>query len=115
VTCPLRFTRLLMFALVLAPALAGAQTNVGEISGRVTDQSNSALPGALVTATNELTALAQKSTTDAGGGYVFASLPAYFVASSRRRIVVQLEGQPSARSPCTGTLDHCPTTTAFQH
>jgi Carboxypeptidase regulatory-like domain/TonB-dependent Receptor Plug Domain len=62
--------------LLLHPAFAGAQTNVGQISGRVTDQSGGALPGAAVTATNEQTGLPQTATTDPVGGYVFASLPA---------------------------------------
>jgi hypothetical protein len=62
--------------LFLLPALAGAQTNVGQISGRVTDQSGGALAGATVTAANEQTGLQQTATTDAIGGYVFASLPA---------------------------------------
>jgi outer membrane receptor protein involved in Fe transport len=82
-----------VFVLVSVPGLAGAQTNVGQISGRVTDPSNSALPGALVTVTNELTALAQTATTDAGGGYVFASLPA-----GPYKVRVELTGfKPSER------------------
>jgi Carboxypeptidase regulatory-like domain/TonB-dependent Receptor Plug Domain/TonB dependent receptor len=75
---PLRLFR--RFAVVCAAVSmsigAAAQTNVGQISGRVTDQSGAALPGATVAATNEQTGLAQVSTTDAAGGYVFASLPA---------------------------------------
>ena len=75
---PLRLFR--RFAVVCAAVSmsigAAAQTNVGQISGRVTDQSGGALPGAAVTATNEQTGLTQTATTDAAGGYVFASLPA---------------------------------------
>jgi Carboxypeptidase regulatory-like domain/TonB-dependent Receptor Plug Domain len=66
----------LVVAWAVLPTLAVAQTNVGQISGRVTDQSGAALAGAAVTATNEQTALAQTTTTDAVGGYVFPSLPA---------------------------------------
>ena len=72
----IRCVALLTIALLLVSPSAGAQTNVGQISGRVSDQSGGALPGALVTATNEQTGLAQTATTDAVGGYVFASLPA---------------------------------------
>ena len=61
---------------LLVAAGAAAQTNVGQISGRVVDPSGAALPGATVTATNEHTGLAQPSTTDSLGGYTFASLPA---------------------------------------
>ncbi len=55
---------------------AFSQTNVGQISGRITDASSAALPGATVTATSEQTGLAQTAVADAAGGYVFASLPA---------------------------------------
>jgi hypothetical protein len=46
-----RSIRLVMLALALlfVPVLADAQTNVGQVSGRVTDQSGGALPGAVVT------------------------------------------------------------------
>jgi hypothetical protein len=53
-----------------------AQTNVGQISGRITDASGGALPGATVTVTSEGTGLTQTVTSDAEGGYTFASLPA---------------------------------------
>lgn len=78
---------ILALGLLLVSALAGAQTNVGQISGRVTDQSGGALPGAAVTATNEQTGLAQTATTEAAGGYVFASLP-----SGVYKIRVELNG-----------------------
>jgi Carboxypeptidase regulatory-like domain/TonB-dependent Receptor Plug Domain len=71
-----RWLTLTVVVLLLDLASAGAQTNVGQISGRVTDQSGGTLPGAAVTATNEQTGLQHVSTTDATGGYVFASLPA---------------------------------------
>jgi hypothetical protein len=57
-------------------SLALAQTNVGQIAGRVTDSSGAALPGAAVTATSEQTGLAHTATTSAEGAYAFASLPA---------------------------------------
>ena len=73
-SCTLRSIQLVM--LIVLPALAAAQTNVGQITGRVTDRSGAALPGAAVTATSEQTGLAQTAATEAAGGYVFASLPA---------------------------------------
>jgi hypothetical protein len=66
----------LAIALLLVPVFAHAQTNVGQISGRVSDASGAALPGAVVTATNEQTGLAQTISTDAEGVFVFAGLPA---------------------------------------
>jgi outer membrane receptor protein involved in Fe transport len=74
-------------ALLLAPALVRAQTNVGQIAGRVTDSSGAVLPGVTVTATSERTSLTQTSVTDAQGGYVFASLPA-----GPYRLLVDLSG-----------------------
>ncbi len=47
----------------VGPGPALAQTNVGQISGRVTDGSGAALPGSGVTATSEQTGLAQTATT----------------------------------------------------
>jgi hypothetical protein len=68
---------LLILATLLAPATPSpAQTNVAQLSGRVTDASAAALPGATVTATSEQTGLAQTSVADATGSYVFISLPA---------------------------------------
>jgi Carboxypeptidase regulatory-like domain/TonB-dependent Receptor Plug Domain len=62
--------------MLLLPAIARAQTNVGQISGRIVDASGGALPGATVTITNERTGLVQTSTTETSGTYVFASVPA---------------------------------------
>jgi hypothetical protein len=66
----------LCLGLAVAPASALAQTNVGQISGRVTDGSSAALPGASVTATSEQTGLGHTAMSSGDGGYVFASLPA---------------------------------------
>jgi hypothetical protein len=78
-----RVTHALAGALLLAIAgLLGdaepllAQTNVAQLSGRVTDSSGGALPGATVTATSEQTGLVLTSVTDDTGGYVFVSLTA---------------------------------------
>jgi Carboxypeptidase regulatory-like domain/TonB-dependent Receptor Plug Domain len=69
----------LVFALGVVLLLAGgalAQTNVGRISGAVTDASGATVPGATVTATDTRTSLQQTAVTDERGLYVFASLPA---------------------------------------
>jgi Carboxypeptidase regulatory-like domain/TonB-dependent Receptor Plug Domain len=73
---PRRLFPALAVCLGLSAGLAFAQTNVGQIGGRVTDSSGAALPGAAVTATSEQTGLAHTASTSAEGAYVFASLPA---------------------------------------
>jgi hypothetical protein len=67
---------ILALGLLFVPGLAAGQTNVGQISGRVTDASGGALSSAVVTLTNEQTGLVQTATTEAAGTYVFASVPA---------------------------------------
>lgn len=67
---------LALAALLTDDTPLSAQTNVAQLSGRITDASGGALPGATVTATSEQTGLAQTSVTDDTGGYVFVSLPA---------------------------------------
>ena len=68
-------TRWFILALQLVAGTAAAQTNVGQIAGRIVDGSGGAVPGASVTATSAQTGLAQTTVTDREGGYVFASLP----------------------------------------
>jgi hypothetical protein len=69
-------TAWLAAALVLLASHAAAQTNVGQISGRITDTSAGALPGATVTVKSEQTGLTQTAVADTEGGYTFPSLPA---------------------------------------
>ena len=78
---------ILAIGLLLVPALAVGQTNVGQISGRVTDSSGAALAGAVVTLTNEQTGLVQTAGTETAGAYVFASVPA-----GRYKIRVEVTG-----------------------
>ncbi len=54
----------------------GAQTNVGRISGKVTDPSGAAVPNCKVEAVNTGTRIGQLVQTDELGLYVFPSLPA---------------------------------------
>ena len=79
----------LPFARVLAPALflafafaaesASAQTFRGGILGTVTDQTDAAMPGVVVTATNIGTGLSRSVTTDASGNY-------YLLRAAARRV-----------------------------
>src|SRR5215470_10340495 len=61
---------------VLIAGIVTAQTNVGRISGIVTDSSGSAVPGCKVEAVNTGTGITQTVQTDDSGLYVFASLTA---------------------------------------
>src|SRR5687768_4954536 len=54
---------------------AGAQTNVGRISGTVKDLSEAVIPNATVTVTNINTNLARTATTDENGFYTVTNLP----------------------------------------
>lgn len=66
------------FAVVLVlvtGTLAGAQTFRGGIIGTATDQTDAALPGVIVTATNVGTGLSRSVVTDATGNYFFSELP----------------------------------------
>lgn len=64
-----------MFAVVLFTTTSiSAQTTSGNISGRVVDQSDAAIPNAEVTLTNQLTSQQLTTTTDKSGNFVFASI-----------------------------------------
>src|SRR3954447_4540653 len=60
--------------LVAATGLAWGQSNVGEISGQVSDATGAAVPNCSVTATNALTGLKRSAVTSDGGLYVFAGI-----------------------------------------
>ena len=64
------------FALVLAFAAASVHAQVtGTILGTVFDESNSAVPGAEVTATNTLTNEKRQAASDPAGQYILTALP----------------------------------------
>jgi Carboxypeptidase regulatory-like domain len=77
---PLAF-RIIMVCALIAMVLPStspnvfAQTNVGRISGTVTDTSGAVVPDATVTVTNEATKLTRAVTTDDKGFYVVTNLP----------------------------------------
>ena len=52
-----------------------AQTNVGQITGQVTDTAGAPIPACTITAINTQTGLKQTVNTDRSGNYVFPSLP----------------------------------------
>ncbi|HZI63380.1 MAG TPA: carboxypeptidase-like regulatory domain-containing protein, partial [Thermoanaerobaculia bacterium] len=85
-----QYRTLAALAAVLALALPGAlwaQSQAGNLEGRVVDSSGAALPGATVTATNDATGLTRTETSDANGQFRFASLPV-----GTYRVAVDLSG-----------------------
>ncbi len=62
---------------LLGSASAWGQTsNVGTVSGQVTDESNAAVPGASVKIVEIGTGSSQSAVTNSDGRYVFAAVPA---------------------------------------
>ena len=59
---------------VSTPRIASAQLLYGGIVGNVTDQSDAAIPGALVTITNTQTNATRTATTNETGGYSFPTV-----------------------------------------
>lgn len=71
-----RFCMLFVLILTLASgALAQSQATTGNIEGRVFDPKEAAVPGATVTATNQLTGLEKTANTDEQGLFIVAFLP----------------------------------------
>ena len=71
-----RFLSLLVFAIVLLPSAALAQTvAVAQLSGTVLDDSGGALPGVDVTVTQINTGMTRSAVTGGRGDYVFPNLP----------------------------------------
>jgi hypothetical protein len=60
---------------LMTAAVAMAQQTSGNVSGRVLDQSQAAMPGVTVTATNKATGFNRVVTTDAEGSYRLTGLP----------------------------------------
>lgn len=84
---------------LLVPATAGAQTNVGQIAGRVTDPSSSVLPGATVTAKSEQTSLVLTRTLGSVQQTLSNSLlNSISVSATRNEIRAGPQNQALARS-----------------
>ncbi len=78
------FTRLIanVYIWFLLSAYAVAQTSSGQISGRVTDPSGAAIPGAVITLTNQATSEVRSDKTEASGEFVFVAVqPGTFTVS----------------------------------
>ena len=65
----------LMFSMILMPALAWAQIDRTELNGTVTDPSGASVAGVVVTVTQEGTNQLRTVTTDEHGQFVVSSLP----------------------------------------
>ena len=75
-----------LFLGFVAPVPTSAQTGLATVTGIVTDNSGSAVPGATVTATNQATNVAYTGVTNDAGVYIITAVPigAYVVAASCR-------------------------------
>src|SRR5579884_1480185 len=71
---PARISVLLVFCLILVVSTATAQT-VGNINGRVTDNSDAVVPGVSITLTSPAIQGQQTTITDEAGNYRFILLP----------------------------------------
>src|SRR5262249_52109778 len=69
-----RLVGLVVF-LFLASSISVAQFDSGQISGFIHDSSGAVVPGAAVIATNQGNGEQHRTTTNAGGYYVFPNLP----------------------------------------
>src|SRR5215831_14719724 len=77
----------ILASLALICSMAWGQSNVGEISGQVSDASGAAVPGCTVTATHSQTGFKRTVLTQESGIYVFAALP-----EGRYNVVAEKQG-----------------------
>jgi hypothetical protein len=73
--------------LALLPAVAGAQTETGRLSGTVVDEQGAVLPGATVTLENVGSGATRETVSDENGIYRFSNLP-----PAPYEVTVQLSG-----------------------
>ena len=62
-------------ALIVTPSAARAQTGTASLSGTVTDDQKSAVPGATVTITSATTGLSRETVSSDNGNYSFVAVP----------------------------------------
>src|SRR5262249_3262054 len=72
---PVLLNVFVLFATILLPVSAAAQTGAASLTGIVTDQSGAAVPGATVTATSQTTNVIYSATSNDSGNYNITSLP----------------------------------------
>ena len=60
---------------IAGPQRAAAQTGTASLSGTVTDEQKSAVPGATVTLTSATTGVSRETISGEGGAYTFVAMP----------------------------------------
>ena len=104
-----RLQRVLAAGLMAAACAASvwAQTDVTttRVSGTITAEDGSVLPGVVVTATNLETGLVVDATTDSQGFYRLLNLP-----TGNYSITAALEGFATSTSPCRSRRSSRPST-----
>src|SRR5512144_154469 len=71
---PIRYASVVVALLIAIALPAAAQQTTGTLTGRVVDEQNAALPGAMVTARNTETGFSRTDTSDGEGTYRLAAL-----------------------------------------
>ena len=72
---PLKYLIAVLMAFLLMAGAAGAQVNLGTITGIVTDPTGGVVPGAAITITNTATGVTNKVTTNESGVFTVPLLP----------------------------------------
>jgi outer membrane receptor protein involved in Fe transport len=87
-------TGLLLFAALVAPGIALAQTSMGGVSGTVTDSTGAVVPGATVTLVNTATDVRSERQTNHEGFFAFVN-----VRPGTYALTVELSGFSNAHVP----------------
>jgi hypothetical protein len=87
---------LLLFVCLLMPIAMFGQSSTGSVSGNVTDDSASALPGVTITTENAATGATRSAVTNASGYYQVGLLP-----PGRYTVTAVLDGFQSVRRDVT--------------
>jgi hypothetical protein len=104
----LKWFAVLLFISVLVVPLSFAQTNTGDISGTVTDQSGAVVPGCALTLTDQATGATRKAVSDSDGNFSFrqVSVGTYTITTSKEgfKTVSQKDVAVHVASVTTATL-----------